>query len=60
MHVCYDTYSDATTVNMTENQQITLTLEDFIIPEFSTIIILPLFTITSLLAVIVYIRKHSR
>ena len=53
----YDTHSDATTVNMTENQQITLTLGDFIIPEFSTIIILPLFTITLLLAVILSRRK---
>lgn len=56
----YDTHSDQTTVNMTENQQITLTLGDFIIPEFSTIIILPLFTITLLIIVIISKRKHPK
>jgi hypothetical protein len=55
----YDIYSDQTTANMTENQQITLTLADFVIPEFRSFLILPLFIITTLLAVIVYRRKHS-
>jgi len=55
----YDIYSDATTVNMTENQQITLTLEDFVIPEFPSFLVLPLFMIATLLAVIIYRRKHS-
>jgi hypothetical protein len=55
----YDIYSDATTVNMTENQQTTLTLEDFIIPEFPSFLILPLFMIATLLAVIVY-RKRAK
>ena len=54
----YDIYSDATTANMTENQQITLTLADFIIPEFPSFLILPLFIIATLLAVIIYKRKH--
>ena len=54
----YDTHSDSTTVNMTENQQITLTLADFVIPEFPSFLILPLFMIATLLAVIVYGRKQ--
>lgn len=56
----YDTYSDHTTVNMTENRQITLTLQDFIIPEFpSLLLFLPLSIITTLIAVIVWTRKHA-
>jgi len=55
----YDIYSDDSTVNMTENKQITLTLEDFIIPEFPSFLILPLFMIATLLAVIVYKRKRQ-
>jgi len=35
------------------------TLKTIIIPEFSSIIILPLFMIATLLAVIVYKRKHQ-
>ncbi len=54
----YDTHSDATTVNMTQSQQITLTLTDFVIPEFPSFLIPPLFMITTLLAVIVYRRKR--
>jgi len=49
----YDIYSDETTVNMTGNQQTVLTLEDFIVPEFSsaTIILLGLM-LTTFVAVI--------
>jgi hypothetical protein len=54
----YDIYSDETSVNMTENKQITLTLEDFVIPEFPSFLILPVFMIATLLALIVYRRKH--
>ena len=53
----YESYSTDTTVNMTENQQITLTLEDLVIPEFPSFLILPLFMIATLLAVIAYRRK---
>ncbi|MEM2912618.1 MAG: carboxypeptidase-like regulatory domain-containing protein [Candidatus Bathyarchaeia archaeon] len=53
----YETHSKSTTVNMTENQQITLTL-DFIIPEFPSSTILSFFTLTiTLLAVIAYKKK---
>jgi hypothetical protein len=55
----YDIHSDATTVNMTENQQITLTLADFVIPEFTSFLILPLFMIATLVAVIICRGKHS-
>ena len=54
----YLTYSNNATVNMTENKQIILTLEDFIIPEFPSFLILSLFMIATLLTVIVYRRKH--
>jgi len=55
----YDDFCDQTTVNMTDNKQITLTLEDFVIPEFPSFLILPLFMITTLLAVIVYRRQKN-
>jgi hypothetical protein len=55
----YDDFCDQTTVNMTDNKQITLTLEDFVIPEFPYALILPLFMIATLLAVIIYRREHT-
>ena len=55
----YDIYSDDAKVNMTDNKQITLTLEDFVIPEFPSFLILPISIIATLLAVIIYRRKHS-
>jgi hypothetical protein len=55
----YDIYSDQTTANMTENQQITLTLEEFVIPEFPSFLILPIFIITTLLTVIFYRRRQT-
>ncbi len=39
----YLTYSNGTTTNMTENQVVTLVLEGYVIPEFTTLIILPVF-----------------
>ena len=56
----YLTYSNSTTVNMTDNQMITLTLSDFVIPEFPSFLILSLSMITTLLAVIVYKRKYTK
>ncbi len=55
----YDAHSDATTVNMTQSQQITLTLIDFVIPEFPSFLILPLFIVATLLVVIVR-RRHAK
>ena len=60
LEATYDIYSDDATVNMTENQQITLTLEDFVIPEFPSLLILPLFIIATLLSVILYRRKLKK
>jgi hypothetical protein len=54
----YETYSNATAVEMTGTQQITLTLEDFIIPEFPSLTVLPLFMIATLLTLFVYKRKR--
>jgi len=54
----YDIYSDETSVNMTGNQQTTLTLEDFVIPELPSLLILPLFMIASLLTAVAYRKKR--
>ncbi len=53
----YNVYSNDTTINMTGNQQATLKLESFIIPEYS-VIILPLFMTLTLLAAFLYNRKR--
>jgi len=53
VEVTYESYSNNTTVNMTENQQ----REILVIPEFPSFLMLPLFMIATLLAVIVYRRK---
>ena len=55
----YETHSNSTTVNMTENREDTLTL-DFVVPEFPSFLVLPLFFIATLLAVIVYRKKHAK
>jgi hypothetical protein len=55
----YETYSDSTSVNMTENKQITLQLP-FIVPEFPSLFVLPLFMMATLLAIIVHIRKRFK
>jgi len=52
----YDIYSADTSVNMTGTQEITLKL-GFIIPEFPSFLILPLFMIATLLTVIVFNKK---
>lgn len=54
----YDIYSDALAVNMTESRQITLTLRDFIIPEWASFITIPLSMIAALVVVVVCRRKH--
>jgi len=53
----YGTHFNSTTVNMTGNREITLSL-DFVIPEFPSLLILPLFMTATLLAVIVCRRKR--
>jgi len=54
----YEVHTGQKSVNMTGNKEITISLP-FIIPEFPSLIILPLFMIATLLAIIVYRRKHS-
>jgi len=54
----YETYSQTSTINMTGNKEITLTL-DFVVPEYTSLIILPLFMIATLLAAIMWRRKHK-
>jgi hypothetical protein len=49
----YLTYSNSTSVNVTGNLQLTLRLAD-LIPEFSSLIVLPLLMVLTLLAAVVY------
>ena len=56
----YDIYSASTSMNMIDNEQITLKLEDFVIPEFPSILILPLFIIATLITAIIYQRKATK
>jgi len=58
LEATYEVYSNETTVNMTGNLQATLILESFIIPEFSSIIILPLFMTLTLLVAFLYNRRR--
>jgi hypothetical protein len=55
----YETHSNNTTVEMTGPQQITLTLEDFIIPELQSFLPLPFFILATLLAVMVHKKKRA-
>jgi len=56
----YESHSNSTeTGMMTENKQITLALKDFVIPEFPSLLILPLFILATLSAAIVCKRKRT-
>jgi hypothetical protein len=59
VEAAYGTYSTSTSLNMTENKQITLKLEGFVIPEFPAMILLPLLMLGTLLAVLLY-RKRTK
>ena len=56
----YETYSDQETVNMTENKQLTLTLEELVIPEFPSFLILSSFMIATLIAVIFHEIRQTK
>ncbi len=58
IEAAYETHSASTSVNMTENRQTTLALEDFIVPEFPSAALVPLFglILAALMLVSVYIR----
>lgn len=55
----YDIYSDGTEVNMTENRQVNLTLENFIIPEFPSIPILYLFILIASSMIVGHRKKRK-
>jgi hypothetical protein len=56
----YYVYSNGTAVNMTGNQQISLKLEGFVVPEFPLHLILPLLMIATLTAVTASKRKQPK
>ncbi len=60
VNASYAVYSDAATLSLTTNAQITLTLEDFIIPEWPSLLILPLFLATILLVIMAKRRMYSK
>jgi hypothetical protein len=53
----YETYNASSTVNFTESQQIILKLEELVIPEFPSFLVLALFMAATLLAVKARRRK---
>jgi hypothetical protein len=53
----YGTHFNQTAIEMTDNKQVLLKF-GLIIPEFSSLTILPLFMATALLALIFHKRKH--
>ena len=59
VNASYAGYSDVTTLNLTANAQITLVLEDFIIPELPPLLALPLIMMATLLVAISYRRKSE-
>ena len=60
VEAAYDTYLASTTVNMTGTQQLTLPLEDFVIPEFSSLILISTLIIATLAAIIVGNNKSKK
>ena len=54
----YEVHTGQKSVNMTGNKEITISLP-FIIPEFPSLIILPLFMIATLLAAMIHRRKRT-
>jgi len=55
----YEGYSNSITVNITGNKEVTLSLEDLIIPEFTSFVIPLSFSIITSLAIIIYRRKYT-
>jgi hypothetical protein len=58
IEAAYETHSNTTSVEMTDSTQITLALEDLIIPEFLPVLILPIFMAATLLAVMISRRQR--
>jgi hypothetical protein len=55
----YEIHSIRSSLNITEKDQITLKLEDFVIPEFPSVLVLLLFMIATLTAALIHRRKHG-
>lgn len=60
INATYLSHSDGAAVNMTENHAITLVLSDFVIPEFPSFLVLPLFMIATLASFVAYKRRPGR
>lgn len=58
VNATYLSYSNSATMNITESQAITLALEGFVIPEFSSFLMLSLFATATLLAAITHKRRR--
>ena len=56
----YDIYSNSTTINMTDNQIITLRLSGLVIPEFPSFLILTLLMIATLSAIITHRKARAK
>jgi hypothetical protein len=54
----YEVYMGQESMNMTGNQEITITLP-FIIPEFPAFFLMPLFMIPTLVVVLIFRKKHT-
>ena len=55
----YGAYMGSTTVNMTETKQVSLSLENFVIPEFSSLVLLSSFVIATIAVIVVNRRKQQ-
>jgi len=53
----YDIYSANTTVDMSTNREVTITL-GFIVPEFPSLLLLQIYLAVLLLTVVVFKKKH--
>jgi hypothetical protein len=60
INASYATHSDVTTLNLTTNAQLTLILEDFIIPELLSPLILAVLMATIPLVIIARRRQYSK
>jgi hypothetical protein len=59
INATYLPYSNSVPINMTRNRVVTLTLEGFVIPEFPSFLILPLFMVITLLGAAIGKRKNQ-
>lgn len=55
----YGIYSASTSINMTDNKQLTLKLTGFVILELQSFILLPLFMLATLLATMIYRKRNA-